>query len=145
MGGRQYLAVPGDGQWVTTIPSELTPEKTTAHAANHVRVRVAQHTALNAEFATWILLCGLSVEFHVGPRVVGFRVVVRPGREAAMTRRCTNLPRTPFSLDLVGRLYRFRWQIERCFKEWKSYANLHQFDTANVPIAEGLDDSATSA
>lgn len=46
--------------------------------------------------------------------------------------------RTPFSLDLMARLYRFRWQIERCFKEWKSYANLHQFDTANPHIAEGL-------
>ena len=76
--------------------------------------------------------------FDVGPRVVSFRVVVLPGREAAMTRLCTNLPRTPFSLDLVGRLYRFRWQIELCFKEWKSYANLHQFDTANAHIAEGL-------
>ena len=55
-----------------------------------------------------------------------------------MTRLCTNLPRTPFSLDLIARLYRFRWQIELCFKEWKSYANLHQFDTANAHIAEGL-------
>jgi hypothetical protein len=80
----------------------------------------------------------LDVEFHVGSRVVGFRIVVLPGREAAMTRLCTNLPRTPFSLDLVARLYRFRWQIELCFKEWKSYANLHQFDTANAHIAEGL-------
>jgi hypothetical protein len=80
----------------------------------------------------------LEVAFHVGPRIVGFRVVVLPGREAAMTRLCTNLPRTPFSLDLVGRLYRFRWQIELCFKEWKSYANLHQFDTANAHIVEGL-------
>lgn len=44
----------------------------------------------------------LDVDFHVGPRVVGFRVVVLPGREAAMTRLGTNLPRTPFSLDLVG-------------------------------------------
>ena len=25
-----------------------------------------------------------------------------------------------------------------CFKEWKSYANLHKFDTANPHIAEGL-------
>lgn len=80
----------------------------------------------------------LDVEFPRGARVVGFRVVVLPGRETAMTRLCTNLPRTPFSLDLVGRLYRFRWQIELCFKEWKSYANLHQFDTANPYIAEGL-------
>ena len=57
---------------------------------------------------------------HAGLRVVGFRVVVLPGREAAMTRLCTNLSRTPFSLDVVARLYRFRWQIELCFKERKS-------------------------
>jgi hypothetical protein len=80
----------------------------------------------------------LDVAFHGGPHVMGFRVVVLPGRDAAMTRLCTNLPRTPFAQDLVARLYRFRWQIELCFKEWKSYANLHQFDTANAHIAEGL-------
>ena len=43
-----------------------------------------------------------------------------------------------FPLELVGKLYRFRWQVELCFKEWKSYANLHRFDTANPHIAEGL-------
>lgn len=67
-----------------------------------------------------------------------FRVVVLPGHETTMTRLCTNLPRTPFSLELVSRLYRFRWQIELVFKEWKSYANLHKFDTANANIAAGL-------
>lgn len=67
-----------------------------------------------------------------------FRVVVLPGREQTMTRLCTNLPRTPFSIGLVSRLYRFRWQIELVFKEWKSYANLHKFDTANENIAAGL-------
>jgi IS4 transposase len=80
----------------------------------------------------------LDVEFARGARVVGVRIVVLPGRGQAMTRLCTNLPRTPFSADLVARLYRFLWQIELCFKEWKSYANLHQFDTANAYIAEGL-------
>jgi hypothetical protein len=80
----------------------------------------------------------LDVEFERDDRVVRFRVVAIPGRDKAMTRLCTNLPRTPFSLDLIARLYRFRWQIELCFKEWKSYANLHQFDTANAHIAEGL-------
>lgn len=30
------------------------------------------------------------------------------------------------------------WQIELVFKEWKSYANLHKFDTANEHIAAGL-------
>jgi hypothetical protein len=82
----------------------------------------------------------LDVEYERdnGKRIVGFRVIVLPGNEKTMTRLCTNLPRTPFSLDLVSRLYRFRWQIELLFKEWKSYANLRKFDTANKHIAAGL-------
>ena len=80
----------------------------------------------------------LDVEYERGKHVLGFRVVVLPGHEPTMTRLCTNLPRTPFSLDLVSRLYRFRWQIELLFKEWKSYPNLHKFDTANEHIAAGL-------
>ena len=81
----------------------------------------------------------LDVEYERrGHGRVSFRVVVLPGSENTMTRLCTNLPRTPFSLDLVSRLYRFRWQIELLFKEWKSYANLHKFNTANEHIAAGL-------
>jgi hypothetical protein len=80
----------------------------------------------------------LDVEYERGKRLVGFRVVVLPGNEKTMTRLCTNLSRTPFSVDLVAKLYRFRWQVELLFKEWKSYANLHKFDTANKHIAAGL-------
>ncbi len=50
----------------------------------------------------------------------------------------TNLERRTFRIDEVGTLYRLRWQIELLFKEWKSHANLHRFDTAKSPIAEGL-------
>lgn len=50
----------------------------------------------------------------------------------------TNLPRTEFSLEQVCDAYRLRWQVELLFKEWKSYANLHAFDTKNAAIAEGL-------
>jgi len=102
-------------------------------AAVPTRIRLSRFLAQHAGHRV-----DLDVEFERGPRVVEFRIVVVPGRDAAMTRLCTNLPRTPFSLDLVARLYRFRWQIELCFKEWKSYANLHKFDTANAHIAEGL-------
>lgn len=80
----------------------------------------------------------LDVEYERGKQVLRFRVVVLPGRESSMTRLCTNLPRATFSLALVSRLYRFRWQIELLFKEWKSYANLHKFNTANEHIAAGL-------
>ena len=97
------------------------------------RVRLSRVIAQNANRRM-----DLDVEYERGQDVAGFRVVVLPGNEKTMTRLCTNLPRTPFSLDLVARLYRFRWQIELLFKEWKSYANLHKFDTGNEHIAAGL-------
>lgn len=50
----------------------------------------------------------------------------------------TNLPRADFTLAQVCDAYRLRWQVELLFKEWKSYANLHAFDTSNSNIAEGL-------
>jgi len=50
----------------------------------------------------------------------------------------TNLSRDEFTARQVGQLYRLRWQIELLFKEWKSYGNLHRFDTSKAPIAEGL-------
>ncbi len=50
----------------------------------------------------------------------------------------TNLARSRFPDHVVARLYRLRWQIELVFKEWKSYANLHKFDTRMPAIAQGL-------
>ena len=50
----------------------------------------------------------------------------------------TNLERREFSLQEVGKLYRLRWQVELLFKECKSHANLHRFDTEKSAIAEGL-------
>lgn len=50
----------------------------------------------------------------------------------------TSLDRKSFSVMQVIDGYRLRWQIELLFKEWKSYANLHAFDTNNPYIAEGL-------
>jgi hypothetical protein len=50
----------------------------------------------------------------------------------------TNLPATRYRLDMIYRAYKWRWQVELLFKEWKSYANLHAFDTENAAIVEGL-------
>lgn len=50
----------------------------------------------------------------------------------------TNLARKEFNAKEIGILYRLRWQVELLFKEWKSHANLHRFDTSNPHIAEGL-------
>jgi hypothetical protein len=50
----------------------------------------------------------------------------------------TNLPAQRYHLDMLYRAYKWRWQVELLFKEWKSYANLHVFDTENAAIVEGL-------
>ena len=80
----------------------------------------------------------LDVELRKGKQVHVCRLVILPGKEESETRLCTNLPREDFPLALVARLYRFRWQVELMFKEWKSYANLRKFDTGNEHIAAGL-------
>jgi len=66
-------------------------------------------------------------------------VLYRPGRrnQKLYTYLHTNLG-PQFTLTDVGNLYRFRWQVELLFKEWKSYANLHRFNTGKKAIVEGL-------
>jgi hypothetical protein len=50
----------------------------------------------------------------------------------------TNVPRRVLSAKQVAQTYRLRWQIELVFKEWKSFANLHEFASANPALVEGL-------
>jgi len=82
----------------------------------------------------------LEVEF--GNRKKGtacvYRVVAYPGKEKYHTRLCTNLNRDDFSVQLIGQCYRLRWQVELLFKEWKSYGNLHRFNSKNPYVVEGL-------
>ena len=61
---------------------------------------------------------------------------IRP--ERAYTVLVSNVSRGVLTARQVATLYRLRWQIELLFKEWKSYANLHAFTSANPAIVEGL-------
>ena len=49
----------------------------------------------------------------------------------------TNLDAAEFAPTLVRTIYAVRWQVELAFKEWKSYANLHKFNTSKTAIVEG--------
>lgn len=104
---------------------------------NGKRLTLRKPTRLS-RFIEQHINCRMDLDVEYDRTGLCFRVLVLPGRETSMTRLCTNLPRSSFSLSLVSKLYRFRWQIELLFKEWKSYANLHKFDTANEHIAAGL-------
>jgi len=50
----------------------------------------------------------------------------------------TNVSRSTLSARQVAEVYRLRWQVELMFKEWKSHANLHEFDSAKPALVEGL-------
>jgi len=50
----------------------------------------------------------------------------------------TNIPPEKLAATDIRSVYASRWQIELLFKEWKSYANLHAFDTGKSEIAEPL-------
>ena len=47
--------------------------------------------------------------------------------------------------ERVGQVYRLRWQVELWFEEWKSYANLHAFDTKNAVRARVISVSGRDA
>ncbi|MEO8213648.1 MAG: transposase [Myxococcales bacterium] len=85
---------------------------------------------VNAAFVSLLASCKLhDIEPWTSPRPVC------DGIRRTLT---TNLSRETFSAQEVGLLYRLKWQIELLFKEWKSHANLHKFDTSKAPIAEGM-------
>ncbi|MDH5676565.1 MAG: IS4 family transposase [Myxococcales bacterium] len=74
-----------------------------------------------------------------GQETRSFRLVLSYNRkDKRWTRLMTNLPRDRASCDVICSLYRLRWQVELYFKELKSYANLHEFQTRKPHIAEGL-------
>lgn len=82
----------------------------------------------------------LTVRFGKGENAFECRLIVHPNLRGNDLPRylLSNLGRDDFTPQHVSDAYRLRWQVELLFKEWKSHANLHAFDTANPNIAEGL-------
>src|SRR2546430_10456895 len=81
----------------------------------------------------------LVVEWQVEEHPLRLRLLISWNRQTKeFCYLLTNLPAKRYHLDMIYRAYKWRWQVELLFKEWKSYANLHAFDTANAAIVEGL-------
>jgi len=81
----------------------------------------------------------LDVQFRTRQGTFDCRLIANPNpREGAPRYLITNLSRQDFSVEHISDAYRLRWQIELLFKEWKSYLNLHRFDTNKPNIATGL-------
>ena len=81
----------------------------------------------------------LDVVWRQGAKTWEGRIVAHwNAHEERYTWLVMNLSRARVTGEQVGQVYRLRWQVELMFKEWKSYANLHAFDTSHASIAEGL-------
>ena len=132
------------GYFVIRGTKNIKPTIVEARTAAGVRARSLRY--LEGTRLSWRRLPRESVDLEIewidGKLVYRGRLVViyKAGRrnKKEYTYLHTNLKRDTFTFDDVGNLYRFRWQIELLFKEWKSHSNLHRFDTGKEPIAEGL-------
>lgn len=81
----------------------------------------------------------LEVEWNTSEGSVSCRLIISwSSKHKVFNYFVTNLSAAKYSIQDVLTAYRLRWQIELLFKEWKSYANLHRFNTSKAPIAEGL-------
>src|SRR5881409_872930 len=81
----------------------------------------------------------LLVQWHVDGGPLCLRLIFSWNRRTkSFCSFLTNLPAQRYPLEIICRAYKWRWQGELLFKEWKSYANLHAFDTANPALVEGL-------
>src|SRR5947209_16518749 len=73
----------------------------------------------------------LVVQWHVDGCPLCLRLILSWNRRTkSFCYLLTNLAPRRYPLDTICRAYKWRWQVELLFKEWKSYANLHAFDTA---------------
>jgi hypothetical protein len=81
----------------------------------------------------------LLVQWHVDGAPLCLRLILSWNRRTkSFCYFLTNLPSKGYPIHVICRAYKWRWQVELLFKEWKSYANLHAFDTENPAIVEGL-------
>ena len=81
----------------------------------------------------------LEVEWLIDGEPFRVRLIVRwNAQEKCFDYLLTNLPQDRYTLRMICLGYKLRWQVELLFKEWKSYTNLHQFDTEKEHVAESL-------
>ena len=81
----------------------------------------------------------LDVEWLIDHQPFRLRLIASWNKETqSFVYLLTNLPQARYDINTICLGYKLRWQVELVFKEWKSYANLHAFDTENEHIAEAL-------
>jgi hypothetical protein len=81
----------------------------------------------------------LDVEWLINGDPLRLRLIVHWNPETqSFDSLLTNLPQNRYTIRMICLGYKLRWPVELLFTEWKSYTNLHKFDTEKETIAEAL-------
>src|SRR5881409_1681736 len=129
------------GFFIIRAKAGMNPQVVEAFREDGIRLRSLRNKPLKAIHAKLPKRhrVELVVEWHVEEQPLRLRLLISWNRQTKeFCYLLSNLPATRYGLDMLYRAYKWRWQVELLFKEWKSYANLHAFDTANPAIVEGL-------
>jgi hypothetical protein len=129
------------GFWLIRAKAGMNPQILEAFREDGKRLRSLRNKSLQTIHAKLPKRqrVELVVQWQVDGRPLSLRLIVSWNRrQKAFCYLLTNLPAPRYTLEMICRAYKWRWQVELLFKEWKSYANLHAFDTENPAIVEGL-------
>ncbi len=129
------------GFFLIRAKAGMNPQVVEAFREDGIRLRALRNKPLKAIHAKLPKRqrVELAVEWQVEERPLRLRLLISWNRRTKeFCSLLTNLPAQRYHLDMIYRAYKWRWQVELLLKEWKSYANLHAFDTTNPAIVEGL-------
>jgi hypothetical protein len=129
------------GFWLIRAKAGMNPQILEAFREDGKRLRSLRNKSLQTIHAKLPKRqrVELVVQWQVDGRPLRLRMIVSWNRrQKAFCYLLTNLPAPRYTLEMICRAYKWRWQVELLFKEWKSYANLHAFDTENPTLVEGL-------
>lgn len=127
------------GHYVVRAGASVNPTVRRAYNARGEELQEVRGQRLKESVLPTDGVVDLDVVWGKGAKAMEGRIVAHwNAEEQRYTWLVTNLSRARVTGEQVGQVYRLRWQVELLFKEWKSYANLHAFDTSNASIAEGL-------
>ncbi len=141
--GKKYLCAldAAGGAFIVRGPAMMNPLIRRAWGPDGVEIKHFRNKHLKdvAGKLSRYAAVDMDVCYRIGAREFACRLVAHPNpREDIPRYLVTNLDRESFTIEHVSDGYRLRWQVELLFKEWKSFANLHAFDTNNPHLAEGL-------
>ena len=129
------------GFFIMRSKAGLNPRVIDAHREDGQRLKSCQDRDFQAIISKFPKQqrAELEVEWLIDGESFRLRLIVRWNpQKKCFDYLLTNLPQERYTISIICLGYKLRWQVELLFKEWKSYTNLHKFDTEKETISESL-------